>query len=598
MNKKGLIIFIVLLVLYCVIGSVAYYRKVVNGTITGNSGKAVFNVSGFTEVNQSKIITLKDGAIVPGDKGSFDLVMDATGSSVDMYASLRIERTSLPENLKFYISSDYKSELHTYYSYLKTASETLTIYWYWNPYIDDTKDNEFINSNNTENLDASIIVNAVQVSTRADMKNGASSKTEFWSDSYRPYIKTISFEKNINNLPSTCDNANLCFDISSTDSKRQVYAYLKDSGSKDASNNVLYNLYIASDAPIFAPVNCASLFENFTSLVTIDFNNNFNTSNVTNMVGMFQGCTSIVSLDLNSFNTANVTDMTSGNTRSMFYGCSSLTNLYINNFNTKNVTAMGALFSGCSSLTNLDLSSFNTSNVTNMHYMFEDCSSLTSLNLCSFNTSNVNDMSRMFYACESLTSLDLCGFNTSNVTTMYGMFYGCSSLTNLDLSSFNTSNVTNMGGSNIYSGMFSGCLSLTSIDLSNFNTSNVTDMSFMFYNCSSLISLDLSSFNTSNVKKMMEMFSRCSSLTSLDLSNFNTSKVTDMTQMFYSCINVQTQITIRGEITYIYNMFLNAATKPDAIITVNYTSSSLSPLVDRMIATKSSNSNVVKGNQI
>ena len=120
MNKKGLIIFIVLLVLYCVIGSVAYYRKVVNGTITGNSGKAVFNVSGFTEVNQSKIITLKDGAIVPGDKGSFDLVMDATGSSVDMYASLRIERTSLPENLKFYTSSDYKSELHTYYSYLKT----------------------------------------------------------------------------------------------------------------------------------------------------------------------------------------------------------------------------------------------------------------------------------------------------------------------------------------------------------------------------------------------------------------------------------------------------------------------------------------------
>ena len=45
-------------------------------------------------------------------------------------------------------------------------------------------------------------------------------------------------------------------------------------------------------------------------------------------------------------------------------------------------------------------------------------------------------------------------------------------------------------------------------------------------------------------------------------------------------------------------MFLNAATKPGAIITVNYTSSSLSPLVDRMIATKSSNSNVVKGNQI
>ena len=566
MNKKGLIIFIVLLVLYCVIGSVAYYRKVVNGTITGNSGKAVFNVSGFTEVNQSKIITLKDGAIVPGDKGSFDLVMDASGSSVDMYASLRIERTSLPENLKFYTSSDYKSELHTYYSYLKTASETLTIYWYWNPYIDDTKDNEFINSNNTENLDASIIVNAVQVSTRADMKNGASSKTEFWSDSYRPYIKTISFEKNINNLPSTCDNANLCFDISSTDSKRQVYAYLKDSGSKDASNNVLYNLYIASDAPIFAPVNCASLFRNFTSLVTIDFNSNFNTSNVTNMVGMFQGCTSIVSLDLNSFNTANVTDMTSGNTRSMFYGCSSLTNLYINNFNTKNVTAMGALFSGCSSLTNLDLSSFNISNVIEINSMFSGCSSITSIDLSSFNTSKVMNMGSMFSSCSSLISLDLSSFNTSKVTNMYQMFYDCQSLTNLDLSSFNTSKVTNM------TSIFSDCSSLTSLDLSSFNTSNVTNMGYMFDGCSSLISLDLSNFNTSNVTNMSSMFYNCSKL--IATINIMNASVTD-----YSF------------------MFREAATAANAKITVNYIAGA-STLVDNMIATKSANSNVVKGNQI
>ena len=540
MNKKGLIVFIVLLVLYCVIGSVAYYRKVVNGTITGNSGNAVFNVSGFTEVNQSKIITLKDGAIVPGDKGSFDLVMDASGSSVDMYASLRIERTSLPENLKFYTSSDYKSELHTYYSYLKKGSETLTIYWYWNPYIDDAKDSEFINSNNTENLSASIMINAVQVSVNSVMKNGYSAKTEFWSDTYRPYIESISFEKNTGNVPSTCDISNLCFDISSTDSKRQVYAYLKDSGSKDASNNVLYNLYIASDAPIFAPFNCASLFGNFTSLVTIDFNSNFNTSNVTNMVGMFQGCTSIVSLDLNSFNTANVTNMTSGNTSSMFYGCSSLTNLYINNFNTKNVIAMGALFSGCSSLIDLDLSSFNISNVTDMISMFSGCSSLTSLDLSSFNTSNVTRMCNMFEKCSSLTSLDLSSFNTSKVTNMSSMFWNCSSLKSLVLSNFNTSNVTDM------SNMFGSCSSLISLDLSNFNTLNVTNMNNMFYNCSKLVAT----------------------------INIMNASITDYIVMFYG-----------------------AATEANSKITVNYIAGA-STLVDNMIATKSSNSNVVKGNQI
>ena len=535
MNKKGLIIFIVLLVLYCVIGSVAYYRKVVNGTITGNSGKAIFNVSGFTEVNQSKIITLKDGAIVPGDKGSFDLVMDATGSSVDMYASLRIERTSLPENLKFYTSSDYKSELHTYYSYLKTASETLTIYWYWNPYIDDTKDNEFINSNNTENLDASIIVNAVQVSTRADMKNGASSKTEFWSDTYRPYIESISFEKSTGNVPSTCDISNLCFDVSDNASLKKVYAYLKSSGNSDASGNALYNLYIASDAPIFAPINCSNMFGDFASLKTIDFNGNFNTSNVTNMSYMFTKNSSLVSLDLNSFNTVNVSTM-----GGMFENCSLLQNLYINNFNTTNLVNIWFMFTRCSALTTLDLSSFDTSKATSTSNMFNGCASLVTLDLSNFNTSNMTSMTAMFKLCSSLESLNLSGFNTSKVTNMNSMFSTCRNLVNLDISSFNTSNVGDMG----------------------------------------------------------YMFTDCSNLTTLDLSMFNTSKVTDMIGMFRSSIKLQTKINImNANVTGYTDMFSEAATEANAKITVNYIANA-STLVDNMIATKSSNSNVVKGNQI
>ena len=66
--------------------------------------------------------------------------MDASGTSVDMYATLEIERTNLPTNLKFYTTSDHKSELYKYYSFLEksgTNKETLTIYWYWNPYIDE-----------------------------------------------------------------------------------------------------------------------------------------------------------------------------------------------------------------------------------------------------------------------------------------------------------------------------------------------------------------------------------------------------------------------------------------------------------------------------
>ena len=154
--------------------------------------------------------------------------------------------------------------------------------------------------------------------------------------------------------------------------------------------------------------------------------------------------------------------------------------------NTSNVTDMYSMFNGCSKLTSLDLSGFDTSNVNNMMGMFESCIKLTSLDLSNFNTSNVISMSSMFSNCSSLTSLDLRNFNTSNVTYMTYMFESCSGLTSLDLSNFNTSNVTDMGS------MFYGCKGLTSLTLSNFKTSKVTDMGAMFRYCTNLKTLDLS----------------------------------------------------------------------------------------------------------
>ena len=263
------------------------------------------------------------------------------------------------------------------------------------------------------------------------------------------------------------------------------------------------------------------------SLTTIDFGDNFNTANVTNMFDMFKGCSSLTGLNLSNFNTSNVRNM-----YGMFLYCNSLTSLDLTNFNTTNVRNMSNMFRGCSSLTSLNLSNFNTSNVTDMSDMFLGCSGLTSLDLSNFNTSNVTKISEMFWGCSSLTSLNLSNFNTSNVTNMRRMFIGCNSLTSLNLSSFITSNVTNM------SSMFQSCSSLTSLNLSSFNTSNVTDMSWMFGNCSSLTSLNLSNFNTSNVTDMSDMFSSCSSLTSIDLYNFNTANVNNMQYMFYDCFRL------------------------------------------------------------
>ena len=175
-------------------------------------------------------------------------------------------------------------------------------------------------------------------------------------------------------------------------------------------------------------------------------------------------------------------DMTS--TRQMFCDCSSLTMLDLSSFNTSQVTSMDDMFEGCP-ITSLDLSSFDTSQVTDMNAMFRSCYKLTSLDLSSFDTSKVTDMNYMFAGCSKLTSLDLSNFDTANVSDMRSMFRECSSLTSLDLSSFDTSQVPSINN------MFRDCSSLTSLDLSSFNTSQVTDMRYMFDNCSSLHIIDI-----------------------------------------------------------------------------------------------------------
>lgn len=285
---------------------------------------------------------------------------------------------------------------------------------------------------------------------------------------------------------------------------------------------------------IYANPHCAKMFYNRSKLKSIEFGSGFNTSNVTDMCRMFEGCKNLTSLNLSSFNPSNVTDM-----HGMFQGCNKLTNLNLSNFNTSNVQRMDAMFYGCSGLTSLDVSSFNTSNVISMSRAVDSVFYENAPDGHPFATHNQYMLLGMFAGCSSLTSLDLSNFNTSKVTDMRGLFQGCKNLTSLNVSSFNTSNVQHMDA------MFKGCSSLTSLDLSNFNTSNVVSMGYyvrvfsnsgswgqvqhsgydwdggMFMNCSGLTSLNLSSFNTSKVTNMCKMFCNCKQVTFLDLSNFD-----------------------------------------------------------------------------
>ena len=562
MKKKVLFLSILCLLFATLSYTYSSFNNTIVGTITANVKDWVFKVS----VNNG---TIKDGGYnlhLSGTSGSFNVNINTNGSKSGADYTIELIGDS---SIKFYTDSSYTKLINNNIysgSINSNTSSSVTIY-----YKSDTAINSDI-----------LIKTKGTIMKIAYMKNGysedenANGGTEFWNNNYNPYIRTINFGNDLSNLPSSCTEENLCWDISESQTqKKKVYGYLVDTGLKDSTDNtkVLYNLYIVSETVIFAPSNCESIFSfgngTISNLIEINFNNNFNTTNVTDMMDMFGYCKSLTNLDLSTFNTSNVTNMAG-----MFQACSSLTNLDLSSFNTSKVEYMGSIYTGmfygCSSLTNLYISNFDTSNVRDMGNMFCGCSSLTSLDLSNFNTTNVTNMNSMFYNCSSLTSLDLSTFNTSNVTNMDGMFQACSSLTNLDLSSFNTSKVKYMGSS--YMGMFYGCSSLTNLYISNFDTSNVRDMGNMFFNCSSL--------------------------TSLDLSNFNTANVTNVWNMFNGCSKIQTQINImmHSEPEYLF-MFSDAATESGSQITVNYIADA-SALVDNMIAEKSSNSNVIKGNII
>ncbi len=298
-----------------------------------------------------------------------------------------------------------------------------------------------------------------------------------------------------------------------------------------------------------------SCFARSTTLSDVSAITLWDTSEFTNISGMFMSCAGLTNIDVSNFDTSKVTDMSytfynSGlteidvshwDTRNVIdmnhmFQNSRIKNLDLSNWKTENVTDMSYMF-GSSSITSqlesINISNWNTSNVTNMHSMFSYCDKLNYIDVSSFDTSYVTDMGRMFYSCRNITELDISHFKTKNVTDMSAMFCNCNNLTSLDVTNFETSNVFNM------SYLFGGCESLSYIDVSNFDTSNVTDMSSMFSECNSLASLDVTNFDTSNVVNMSGLFGGCESLSYIDVSNFDTSNVTDMSSMLFQCRNIQ-----------------------------------------------------------
>ena len=66
------------------------------------------------------------------------------------------------------------------------------------------------------------------------------------------------------------------------------------------------------------------------------------------------------------------------------------------------LTSCKYMFENIKAITFIDLSSFDTSEVLDMSYMFYGCHSLTSITLGVFDTGKVQNFASIFYECESL----------------------------------------------------------------------------------------------------------------------------------------------------------------------------------------------------
>ena len=244
--------------------------------------------------------------------------------------------------------------------------------------------------------------------------NWAVNTPDFHNDEYREKIVSVTFIDKID-VPS---NTVKSWDVSA-DGKGGVIAYIT-LNEEDSSN---YNLFIAANGDVIGNEDSSYVFFHFTNLVTINFNNCYDTSNVTNLLYMFNRCENLLSLDINSFDTSKALNM-----YGMFANCFKLKNLKCDKINTSSVRDMSHMFSNLRNLSELDITNFNTENVNSMLSMFYNFGSEDIqpkiLDLSSFDTRNVTNMKEMFYNSWHLNTIYVSDkFVTTNIINSIDMFY-------------------------------------------------------------------------------------------------------------------------------------------------------------------------------
>ena len=175
--------------------------------------------------------------------------------------------------------------------------------------------------------------------------------------------------------------------------------------------NVIENIEIINSSHI---TDFDNAFEHMKHLKTLIID----TSGATSIEFMFSDC---MIENPPYLNTSNVTDV-----RGMFYKCTNLKNIPPYDFS--NVTNMYGTFQICPNITSVPY--LDTHNVTDIKFCFAECTKLKSVPLLDF--SNVTDAAALFNHCTSLT--DVGGFTglRTNISTYHSPLTHASALNIID----------------------------------------------------------------------------------------------------------------------------------------------------------------------
>jgi len=222
-------------------------------------------------------------------------------------------------------------------------------------------------------------------------------------------------------------------------------------GSKETLTFKYDNNMPASDAWTFNQYWQLSLDQDVKDAIThAVFDTSFSNARPTSCTSWFSGMQNLEKIDnLGSLNTSEVTSMSS-----MFQGCEKLQSLDLSGFDTSKTTEMGLMFYGCSSLKTLDLSNFDIQKCNYFYSVFKNCSSLKSVNISTLDLKS-STLTSLFSGCEALEFVDMSHVKLSyNPNTSYYYndypFSGCTNLLCIDMSEATTTGGTAKRNSGLF----------------------------------------------------------------------------------------------------------------------------------------------------